>query len=503
MLPKERLYYALPFITFLVAIASYLFYSEYTLYHFPLDDAWIHRVYSRSFAFGHGFSYNSGIQEAGSTSPLWAIVTSPVEWSAWWFGISPVPGTKIAGILCGGLVLYLIMEIGVAVNLPLGISVLTAVFYSFEPVFLFSALSGMETILVLALWLFMVHLLLREKFLGSAFWGGCLVTSRPETILCIPFLLLVIALAMARKRRLKFFCFVLLLAIAPVFSWSIFCQFSNGHWLPNTFYAKAALFSPSGEKLLLTLKILTQYGYLSLSLFGVVLFLLANYWLLSKRSLNYFYLFLFFSFVPMIYAVSIVMSRNVEPDGYYWTRWVDPGTLTITVMVCAAMAYSVYSTATTRTIQSLSNIFHVLLIVWFVFVSSRLYASFIERRQRLSTDAKVIYKMNESIGQWLANSTSESSIIGVNDAGAIKYISNRKIIDIVGLNNHEILFGVKSIGEFFNNIEWLVVFPVLLETSSFTYAFLPVKVFEVTPEEYTICPCPQQHRMVVFRRRGS
>jgi hypothetical protein len=43
--------------------------NPFSLLDFPLDDAWIHRVYSQSFAQGHGFEYNSGQPEAGSTSP--------------------------------------------------------------------------------------------------------------------------------------------------------------------------------------------------------------------------------------------------------------------------------------------------------------------------------------------------------------------------------------------------------------------------------------------------
>jgi len=503
MLPKERFYYILPFIVFLSAISSYLFYSEYTLYHFPLDDAWIHRVYSRSFAFGHGFSYNAGTQEAGSTSPLWAIVTSPVEWFAYWFGTPPVLGTKIAGVICGILVLYLIIQIGIVVEFPRAATVLTAMLFSLEPGFLFSVLSGMETILVLVVWLLMVLLLLRGKLFSSAFFAGCLVTTRPEAVLCIPFSLAVILLSMFRQKRLRSFIFVIPLALAPGLAWSIFCRFSNGHWLPNTFYAKAALFSPSGEKLALTWRILTQYGYLSLPLSGTILYLFANCWLLSKKCLNYVYLFLFFSFIPGMYAVSVVTSRHIEADGYYWTRWVDPGTLLITIVICAVIAHSVYLVTKIRQTRAVSTIISVLVTIWFISVSTRLYASFKERRHRLSTDAKVIYKMNEGIGEWLATATPISSVIAVNDAGAIKYISNRKVIDIVGLNDREILFRKRSVAEVINDTEWLAVFPVVLETFGFKEAFLPIKIFEVGPEEYTICPCPQQHSMVIFRKFGK
>ncbi|MCF7818105.1 MAG: hypothetical protein K9M54_09515 [Kiritimatiellales bacterium] len=56
----------LPFFLFICYILFFAA-NPFSLLDFPLDDAWIHRVYSRAFAFGHGFAYNPGQQEAGST----------------------------------------------------------------------------------------------------------------------------------------------------------------------------------------------------------------------------------------------------------------------------------------------------------------------------------------------------------------------------------------------------------------------------------------------------
>ncbi|MDH4319364.1 MAG: hypothetical protein OEV64_13305, partial [Desulfobulbaceae bacterium] len=71
--------FAIPAIIYTVAVLAFIK-DRHALYDFPLDDAWIHQVYARSLSLGHGFSYNIGQQEAGSTSPLWAIVTAPAHW---------------------------------------------------------------------------------------------------------------------------------------------------------------------------------------------------------------------------------------------------------------------------------------------------------------------------------------------------------------------------------------------------------------------------------------
>src|SRR5947207_13746203 len=63
----------------------------------PLDDAYIHFQYARSFASGHPFRYTPGaIPTPGATSLLWPFVLSPfyllgfrgdrIIWAAWFIG---------------------------------------------------------------------------------------------------------------------------------------------------------------------------------------------------------------------------------------------------------------------------------------------------------------------------------------------------------------------------------------------------------------------------------
>ena len=43
---------------------------------FPLDDSWIHLVFARNLATGHGLSFNPGDLVIGSTAPLWTALLS-------------------------------------------------------------------------------------------------------------------------------------------------------------------------------------------------------------------------------------------------------------------------------------------------------------------------------------------------------------------------------------------------------------------------------------------
>jgi hypothetical protein len=51
----------LPALIYVIVIVAFIK-SHFSLLDFPLDDARIHQVYARSFAFGHGFAYNPGQQ---------------------------------------------------------------------------------------------------------------------------------------------------------------------------------------------------------------------------------------------------------------------------------------------------------------------------------------------------------------------------------------------------------------------------------------------------------
>ena len=48
---RTRLPFLMPLVAYLAAAIGFLAHSGHSRFGFPLDDSWIHRVYSRSFAF--------------------------------------------------------------------------------------------------------------------------------------------------------------------------------------------------------------------------------------------------------------------------------------------------------------------------------------------------------------------------------------------------------------------------------------------------------------------
>src|SRR5690349_19879454 len=86
---------AVPFVLLQLCAPSYLFHLG-----FPLDDAWIHAVYARSFARNGMLAYNPGIPANGETSPLWAVLT------AWPYIFSGRTALDVALVKATGLLLH-------------------------------------------------------------------------------------------------------------------------------------------------------------------------------------------------------------------------------------------------------------------------------------------------------------------------------------------------------------------------------------------------------------
>ncbi len=326
----------LPLLLFFLAILYFISASSFSFTEFPLDDAWIHRVYARSIAQGHGFAYNTGIQEAGSTSPLWSILTAPSHWFEGAGTDVVVLLVKIIGIALGLLVVWSVQNIAMKFTNMKSIGILTASFIALEPRLLYSALSGMETGLLLALLLCgTVALLHRRRFTALILFSLTPVT-RPEALVFFPFIILIFLVQERQKSLIKTLLELLILGI-PMMIWIIYCLFTNGHPLPNTFYVKATSFQFGMDTLKMAWPALTEHGYAALIAFpvGILAFLLYSY---KQRNTLAKILFLMLFTGPVIYLFGVLMTHPFRLEGYYWTRWIDPASILLTITFCLGTA---------------------------------------------------------------------------------------------------------------------------------------------------------------------
>ncbi len=208
---------------------------------FPVDDAWIHQVFARNIATGHGFSFNPDRPFAGSTTPLWTLILVPI-----W---------KISGPLAGGIIASLILQLlaitglyklaGMLTkepDLPLLAAILSILCW---PV-IWGALSGMEIGLYSALtfwglYYFMRSGSVRDRDTYTAYIIFTLAfLSRPECALIL-MAALTHDLLIWRKTPEKEFKswlikgLIIIIFTAPYF---IFNYSTSGSIFPQTFTAK-------------------------------------------------------------------------------------------------------------------------------------------------------------------------------------------------------------------------------------------------------------------------
>ena len=461
---------------------------------FPLDDAWIHRVYSRSFAEGHGFAYNDGIQEAGSSSPLWTIVSAPCHWMEAIDPEWPVPAVKILGILLGLVSVLMVHRIVGTMTGSAFAAAISASLFAVEPRLLFSSFSGMETNLLIALLIGACLAILNHRRWLFLILVGLAPAARPEAVLFLPLALPVISSFRCSGRPIARAAIAGLLLLLPIVGWSIFCFSVNGRFLPNTFYIKATPASFEFSLIVDGLKAAVQSGAVPgwVLLAGIVLFCL----LCCRLGQAAIPPFAFLLAVPAIYIFAVVFSRKFELSGYYWTRWTDPGSLLIAVAASIGWGWLLGSQRFFRSDEVNRKYFSrttrigVRLMFSIVLVLT-LIPAFIERRDRIASDCHAIETINVTMGRWINGNTRPDAVVSVNDAGAIRYFGDRYTIDLGGLNNSDIALKKMPLWMAVSQSDWLVIFPGFLTPEILAHL---AKEFEIrftttlSAEEYTVSP---------------
>jgi hypothetical protein len=472
---------------------------------FPLDDAWIHQVYARAFAAGHGFEYNDGIQEAGATSPLWVIVTSPVHWFAAGEPTRVVAGVIFVGMFLGIVSILLFWLIARHATTSLIAASVAASLFAIEPRLLFSTLSGMETALLVALWLGSLLAMLHRRWLIAAALIGLMGVTRPESLVILPvFAIVRIAQNDGQPwhRRLT----TALVPSVPFIVWALFCHSTSGHWLPNTYYIKAHALRPTPASLVGAWRIVGADGFGTSFLFPVGIATSTVLMIRQRRWLE----LIFIIAAPVLYLAGVAGTRMLVANGYYWTRWVDPASLMFTAAFALGLVSVLASLLRTSSLGRTSLRWLRLTAVavvaaGLVFSFPRFARSFADRRTHLRADSHVITAMNIRAGLWIANNAPADAVVGVNDAGAIRYFGGRPTVDLLGINNQALAFLRTSLTAELHRCDWLAIFPTAFrsQVEMITQDFSVATVIRIPQEEYTICDCPGQNTLAVFTRKSN
>jgi len=502
MLARRACLLLLPAVIYLAGIFSFLSYPD-RFDSFPLDDAWIHQVYARALAAGHGFEYNNGAQEAGSTSPLWAVATAPIHWFAGGSAARTVAGVMCVGAAFGLACVLIFRGIAVRLTGSSAAACIAACLLAMEPRLLFSALSGMENVLLVALWLGALLAAIGRRWLVAAVLAGLMAITRPESVVVLA--VFVIALMLARPApRWPRKVMALVMALLPFAAWLLFCHATTGHWLPNTYYVKALPFRPAPHVLLQAWRLVAAQGFATSVLFPAGILTAAIALLARRRWL----VGAFIIVAPLLYLSAVAGTRDLRASGYYWTRWIDPVALLLTAAFALGLAF--ISTGSWKpawagriSLRTWRFVMSIVVVAVLAFSAPGFARSFADRRSHLRTDSRVIAMMNVRAGLWIRDHSAADAVVGVNDAGAIRYFGNRHTIDLLGLNNQDLAFHRVLPLDTLLGCDWLAIFPSIFpqQAGLLSSEYDVDLVIQIPPAEYTISNSQSQTTLAVYHRK--
>lgn len=454
---------------------------------FPLDDAWIHLVYARNLLSGHGLAYNPGELEAGLSSPLWTLLITPL------LALSSTPAMaagciKALGVTLSAATAMLLSRTLLSLGTRPSVALVAALASVLDPFSMLAALSGMEVSLASCLLMWLVFAMARRQRGEALIAMTLLPLARPEALFVV-FAAWIMQLrahwpqASPRQR--------VALLVVPWLSWltwSAYLHHITGYALPNTFYAKV---SPSIDTVvhnLVALASMLKYLHVHVIIASLLGFLLvAPRWATDAGRR-------FLVVVIGAYMAAVLVGQPLrEAWNFYWLRYVLPVLPLFTAMVAITvdriMTLGQPFLAKSRLNQTLGAIALCTLgLHWPVTLMRTI--------DHYAQSCRNIAEMNVRVGEWLRDHTEPSEWIATNDAGAITYFSERRVLDLIGLNNHRVVHGGLTAEMERTKPAYFAVFPAWFPVVTRDRRFTPV--FRAKAERYVISGGPQDE-LVVYR----
>lgn len=482
---------------------------------FPLDDAWIHLVYGRAVAQTGLPYYNDGALEAGFTSPLWMVFLALAELAHSVFSLPVVISVKLLGTLLAWISSLAVYELCRKLSSSFLIALLAGALAAANPVSVFAQVSGMEVALTGALLTLTALAFAQERRRSCAVLLGLSFLSRPETALVL-ILLVVIYWLSARQAdlrlRVRTSVTLILPAIIAAVMWICYCLAVTGHPLPNTFYAKYSSADALSGFANIVGEIVMRLPAMFVGI-GVVLFLVGAFATIFRRTKSSLVVLL----IPWVFLAGIALTRPMPPGCgvyFYWLRYAIPALpfLFIPIAIGASVIANARQHFTSLRVRpgtvTVLNMAAVLLLLacFGGYPSEMAY-----RKSQFAWNCQNINEVQVEIGKWVKRNAPKDAALLTIDAGAIRYFGEHKTIDILGLNNHALLFDRKLLRNVIlqpdtlarymrsQGATYYVAFPGLLasvvNSIPFQKQFIPIAEF-FSPN-YTLSNAPQGS-MVIY-----
>ncbi|MEQ1898214.1 MAG: hypothetical protein ABL971_12585 [Vicinamibacterales bacterium] len=398
---------------------------------FPLDDAWIHAVYARELARSGMLAYNAGVPATGETSPLWALVLTPLH------AVAPDVETVVLGTKLIGFAMHLVGAAwlaktasrvgGVSVWLAGGAGALLAI----HPDLLASSMSGMEVPLAVTVVAGGVAAATRGRTVAVACAGALALLARPEAVVAVVVIALLVGPSREGRALITRGGIAALGAVAALAVMGMRNVAVSGVPLPATFYAKAS-HSP--------FEVESQVRGFGTLLGGMLLLhpilvglavALAFAALLGRSSRPAHRMAAALALAGTAFcAVSFALVRPVDPHAFYHQRYALPGAALI-LFALPILVHAVLAPLGRRLATGLA----VASVVVALTVAA---AGVPARAARLANDARNIDDVQVAFGRALGEEPAARTAWVV-DAGASRYFGRPFVVDLMGLNTPEML----------------------------------------------------------------
>ncbi|HEX2987335.1 MAG TPA: hypothetical protein VHS06_04100 [Chloroflexota bacterium] len=426
----------------------------------PLDDAWIHFRIAENLATGQGFSYNPGVPTSASTSPAWTALLALAYL---------VTGQFVMPALLMGVGCYLLSSIAVyylalQVKSDRRIALVAALLCAATGRWIWAAMSGMETAMFtgLILWGLLLHCRGSAKGRMALLGAGLVAVStllRPEGYLFLGLLILDRALVALLARPFSLRDAVqrlvpvavsgpVLLLAAAIVARLAYTLVTGGGVAGNTFLAQSL---PQGDGPYTGPRLLPDVWYLrsavdSLRTDDFLLGMLITVGLLSwfrtgliERRVRR------LTFLSLIWFVGLPLANSfMAPNLRHHERYLMP-----LIPFAALLGSFGVDFAANQVASALPRVRSWILGRWLTAVNLFLLLSIVclgdalFEARRWSTqyagDVRSIQAINVHLGEWLRDNTPSDAYIAMNDIGAIAFISDRRILDTVGIAEPGIL----------------------------------------------------------------
>ena len=481
-------------ILYIVLSIVYLI-SEYILtghrFGVPLDDTWIHFRFAENFAHGHFFEYNIGYPIPGTTSPLWIIVLSiPFLISSKLFIVFSLLAGSVFLLLTVFEIYRLSKQLGFNENYSFIIALLTLL----AGRLLWSSLSGMEITLFCYLSLIIVKIHLGELKSGrvniiTGLLLGIAVITRPEAYLLalIYYILTLVLLRKTIKQNilhliLSAIIFLVIILPYPIFSYSI-----TGKFLPSTFEGQNAGFYliPNFTFMVETGKLFFRDNVIILLLWITSSVYFIYRLIRNKTDKQFMLIYLWVILLPVI-------SAFIAPNWRHHGRYLIPLIPFINI-VSIDILRKTEQLLQKRNFRSTALVKRITLVVLLLFT----LFSTLNYALALGYNVENINDQQVKIANWVKHNLPDETALGLNDIGAITFITKKKAVDMAGLINPEVFKyqkmsleeGSENLLKLLrrNNVNYIIIYPGWYEYLMEHYSSALQQVYSARLEKNTIC----------------